>query len=147
MEQTKLRNQIEELKQNIEIEKLVSKKIQDFVSTKKEGVDKQEREVSDLREDKGKDYQKKHEDITEDMEKAKINMEDVQNLINVEQDERQSQDKLDANTAADEQKKVQEKLDMEKAARYVQKKWEWWLAVGKSLAKGKKKKKKKNKKK
>lgn len=65
MEQTKLRNQIDELKQNIEIEKLVSKKIQDFISNKKEQVDKVEKSRTDLRDEKIKLYQADKEKIDE----------------------------------------------------------------------------------
>jgi hypothetical protein len=53
----------------------------------------------------------------------------------------------DASNLEKEQSKVQEKLDMESAARYVQKKWIWYQTEGKLLAKKKKKGKGKKKKK
>ena len=40
MEATKLQNDIQELNDAIEVEKLVSKKIQDFIKKKKEAMDK-----------------------------------------------------------------------------------------------------------
>ena len=45
------------------------------------------------------------------------------------------------------ERKRQEKMDMEDAARYIQRKWKWYQEVGKFLAKKKKKGKKGGKKK
>ena len=45
----------------------------------------------------------------------------------------------DEDMRAQEQKKIQEKLDMEMAAKYIQKKWNWYQTEGKLLAKKRKK--------
>lgn len=59
------------------------------------------------------------------------------------------QELKDEENNAIEQKKVQEKLDMDNAAKYVQQKWHWFQSVGKfqrKKGKGKKGGKKKKKK-
>jgi hypothetical protein len=52
MEATKLQNDIQELNDAIEVEKLVSKKIQDFIKKKKEAMDKTSESRDKLREKK-----------------------------------------------------------------------------------------------
>ena len=55
--------------------------------------------------------------------------------------------KLDAEKKAAEEEKVKEKMSMDEAARFIQRKWTWFQTVGKFLAKKKKGRKGKGKKK
>ncbi len=69
-------------------------------------------------------------------------------LCGAQNEERKGQEAADAAQAAAEAAKVQEKYDMDLAAKYVQKKWNWYQTEGKLLAKKRKGKKgKKGKKK
>ena len=47
--------------------------------------------------------------------------------------------KLEAEKKAQEEEKIKEKMSMDDAARFIQRKWNWFQTVGKFLAKKKKK--------
>ena len=61
--------------------------------------------------------------------------------------EKSKRDHEEKDRQAELERKRQEKMDMEDAARYIQRKWKWYQEVGKFLAKKKKKGKKGGKKK
>lgn len=63
MKETKLRNQIDELKQNIDIEGLVSKKVQDYISNKKLKIDADDKDRNELREQKIKIFNEEKEEL------------------------------------------------------------------------------------
>jgi CHASE3 domain sensor protein len=109
----------------------VSKKIQDFILNKKEHIDKVEKERNELRDEQLKQFIAEKENIDENRGLAEQDVSLYMEKIKKEEEERTKQDSVDQQNAAEEQAKIQEKLDMDKAARYVQKKWEWWQAVGK----------------
>ena len=62
-----------------------------------------------------------------------------------EEEDRKARELKDQEAAELEQQKIQEKLDMDAAARYVQRKWNWFQTEGKLLAKKRKGKKGKKK--
>ena len=68
-------------------------------------------------------------------------------LIQEEMSEKSRRDLEEKERHAELERKKQEKMDMEDAARYIQRKWKWYQEVGKFLAKKKKKGKKGGKKK
>jgi hypothetical protein len=126
MDQTRLKKQIKELQDNIEIEKLVSKKIQDFIANKKEQVDGDDKIRNDLKEEKIKLYQADKEKIDDNRVLAEQKGQEYMKLVDDETKHRQKQDEIDLKNQESEQSKVQEKLDMQRAATYVQNKWNWW---------------------
>ena len=71
----------------------------------------------------------------------------MRELIELEDDEKRKRDKEEQERLEkiEEQKRI--KLEMEDAARYIQRKWTWFQEVGKFLAKKRKKGKKGKKKK
>ena len=69
-------------------------------------------------------------------------------MIQAEAEEKGKRDREEKERQEELERKRQEKMDMEDAARYIQRKWKWYQDVGKHLAKKKKGKKgKKGKKK
>ena len=89
------------------------------------------KEVSDRRQIASEEYEKLKQDVADDDEnRARLTL-------------------LDKEKQAKEDEKVKEKMSMDEAARFIQRKWHWFQTVGKFLAKkrkgkkgGKKKKKK-----
>jgi hypothetical protein len=147
MKETKLRDRIKDLKDNIDIEKVVSKRIQDFIKKKQEGCEKDDKIRNDMREEKVKNLANEKEEIEVNREEADQEMQDFMKKIEYETEQKNRLDADDAANEADEKAKAQEKLDMDAAARYVQRKWDWYQKEGKNLMKKKKKKKGKKKKK
>jgi hypothetical protein len=68
-------------------------------------------------------------------------------LIQLEIDEKNKRDKEELEREDELERKKKEKMDMEDAARYIQRKWKWFQDVGRLLAKKRKKGKKGKKKK
>lgn len=146
-EEMSLRDKIAQLNKGLEVEQIVSKKIQDFIVKKKKKTDGINDEREKKKEDKLKELQNQKEDIDTKMGFAQQEEQEYQKRCDLENEEREKQTMDDASNLEKEQSKVQEKLDMESAARYVQKKWIWYQTEGKLLAKKKKKGKGKKKKK
>ena len=71
----------------------------------------------------------------------------MKGLCDEAEEERRERGQKDEETEKLEQAKIQEKVDMDLAAKYVQQKWHWYQTEGKNLAKKRKGKKGKGKKK
>lgn len=71
----------------------------------------------------------------------------MQGLIEEEIKEKDQRNHEEKERQEELERKIHEKIDMEDAARYIQRKWKWYQEVGKFLAKKKKKGKKGKKKK
>lgn len=62
----------------------------------------------------------------------------MQQLIQQEIDEKNKRDKEELDRQEELERRRREKMDMEDAARYIQRKWKWFQEVGKFMAKKKK---------
>ena len=77
-------------------------------------------------------------------------MTEVLEMINKDDEARKQREEREKEKEEEEIQKVKDKMSMEDAAKYIQRKWNWYQTVGKTLAKkkrggkgkGKKKKKK-----
>lgn len=138
MKEDALRNQIAELKSQLETEKLVSKRITSFVKKKKELLEKEAEERDQKRDAMLNQLNVEKEDIQAKKDEADKEIQHMQGLCEEEEQDRKLRELKDQEAAAEEQKKVQEKMDMDAAAKYIQRKWNWYQTEGKLLAKKKK---------
>ena len=139
MEQQTLRDKIQKLKDNLEIEGKVSKKIQSFIGAKKSQIITKYEALDQKRENCNKKIAEDKEDIELKKEEANEEMNEMQKKVEEQNEERRKQEILDEENAAEERKHLQEKIDMDIAAKYIQKKWNWYQTEGKLLAKKRKK--------
>ena len=144
-----MRNQIKELEEQLKVEKVVSEKIRNFIVKKQKIVMSHADQRERLKEAKLNELQAEKEVIQQKKEDAEKETSELQAKCEEEEEDRQKREIKDQENAALEQQKIKEKQDMEAAALYVQRKWNWFQTEGKHLAKkrkgkkgGKKKKKK-----
>ena len=147
MEQTDLRNKITDLKDQLETEKKVSKRITEFVRKKKNLLEKEAETRDGKRDEMLNLLQADKEVIQQNKDEADKEIQHMQALCEDEEQIRLQREQLDKEAADAEQAKVQEKMGMDAAAKYIQRKWNWYQTEGKHLAKKKKGKGKKGKKK
>ena len=136
--ETDMRNDIKRLKETLDVEKLVSKKIIDFINRQRDTVQiksdnrekHRESEVTRLGEDRLKIQQKK-EEADEDIKNKQIECEELD-------EEKKLAQARDDEDAAKENDKLKQKEDMIAASKYIMKKWNWFQTEGKFLAKKRK---------
>lgn len=69
---------------------------------------------------------------------AQEQYEDIKKLIADDDEYRQNLANLESEKKQQENEKIKEKMSMEDAARFIQRKWNWFQTVGKFMAKKKK---------
>ena len=145
--ESELEERIKVLEKQLKTENLVSERIRKYVGMKTDKLngqaDEQEKvkdkRVDALERDKDEINRKKDDD---DKEIARMHT-----LIQQEVDDSNKRKKEEEERQEELERKKREKMDMEDAARYIQRKWKWYQDVGKLLAKKRKKGKKGKKKK
>lgn len=133
--ETTLEDEIRDLEEKIERENLVSNKIRNFLRDKKETLDK---EAEKWDEKNKKESEKLNQEIEELERKRKEDEEkqtqvdaDLQNeMMELEQKKKEEIEKQKAL-----ERKKEENIARDNAARYLQQKWIWWKTVGKTLSK------------
>lgn len=146
-EKEKLKERITVLEDQLKTENLVSDRIRKFVQSKTEMLQKKADNQDKLREKRVEALEKERDDIHHKREEDEREMTKMHQLILQEADEKGKRDREEKDRQEELERKRQEKMDMEDAARYIQRKWKWYQEVGKHLAKKKKKGKKGKKKK
>ena len=81
---------------------------------------------------------KQKEDILKKKLDHETNIEKINGYIEQEDDEKRKRDKEEDERQEKLAKERQTKIEMEDAARYIQRKWEWYQEVGKFMKKKKK---------
>ena len=71
-------------------------------------------------------------------EEASNKTQQIKTCCDEENEAKNRHEQDDKENAATEWKKIQEKMDMELAAKYIQRKWNWYNTEGKLLAKKRK---------
>lgn len=131
-------------------------KTEEQVSTAVKGhLDNRRREIDDMTRERDREKEQKaaaldqeREEIMNNKQAAKEDYERIMQKIAEDNEDRKRLEELDKKQENDEQAKIQKKIAMEDAARYVQRRWDWFQTEGKFLAKkGKKGRKGKGKKK
>lgn len=92
-----------------------------------------------MREKKVDGLEKDREEVHRKREDDEREITRMHQLIQQEVEDKGKRDREEKDRQAELERKRQEKMDMEDAARYIQRKWKWYNEVGKHLAKKKKK--------
>ena len=130
--------QIDALNRQLETESLVTKTI-------KEHLSKKQMQLVDLT--KARESKKDKEGAELEAEKLRIQgmrqtaqeeYEEIKRLIADDDEYRRNLAKMESEKQAADDEKVKEKMSMDDAARFIQRKWNWFQTVGKFLAKKKK---------
>lgn len=127
----------------------MNSRIRRFVNGKTAVLNNLAEEQDKLKDNKNDLFEKEKEDINKKKEDDEKETTKMHQLIQQEIDERNKRDKEEQERVEEVERRKKEKLDMEDAARYIQRKWKWFQDVGKNWAKkrkGKKGGKKKGKK-
>lgn len=103
-----------------------------MLQRKADDQDKTREKRVDLLEKEREDIHRKREDDEREISR-------MHQLILQEAEEKGKREREEQDRQAELERKRQEKMDMEDAARYIQRKWKWYQDVGKHLAKKKKK--------
>jgi hypothetical protein len=146
-EKEKQLERIKVLEEQLRTENLVSERIRKFVQAKTELLHKKADEQEKLREKRVDNLEKEKDEIHRRREEDEANIHKMHNLINQEVEDKGKREREERERLEELARKRQEKMDMEDAARYIQRKWKWYQEVGKFQAKKKKKGGKKGKKK
>lgn len=138
IEQAEIQKKINSLKDDFKVEKEVSEKIIAFTNKRREQI----QEVSDkrdkLRETEINKLLEERQVLTTKKEEADEQIDVIRAKCQEEEEVRILHLQKEQEDAAAEAAKVQNKLDMIAAAKYIEKKWNWYQTEGKFLKKKKK---------
>lgn len=126
---------------------MVSERIRGFIEKKRKIIAGTSEDRDKLKDKVVKELENVKEDIKTANETGQEEINDMKGLCDAAEDERRERGTKDEENEKLEQAKIQEKVDMDLAAKYVQQKWHWYQTEGKNLAKKRKGKKGKGKKK
>ena len=147
MEQSKLKI-INQLKAQLESEEQVSEAVKNHLVRRTNEINTSAKERDSEKDDKVNKIREGENDFMLRKNAAEEECKDLMNKIADDNEERKRIDDEENKQESDEKAKEREKMAMDDAARYVQKRWEWYQTEGKFLAKkGKKGRKGKGKKK
>jgi len=145
-EETTLEDEINELEDKIEREKLVSDKIKSFLRHKKENLDKEAEKWDNKNKEKTDLLTQEIQELEQKRKEDDDKKEEVKAQVNHEMEELKAQRDEEENKQRELERKKAENIARDNAARYLQQKWIWWKTVGKTLSKKGRKKGKKGKK-
>jgi hypothetical protein len=133
-----MEKQIENLKAQLRTEQLVTETIRNHLQKKQAELQQMTQARQKLTEQEGAVIDEEKKKIQEQREDATNEFERVKAFIADDDEYRANLAKLEAEKDAAEEEKVKEKMSMDEAARFIQRKWNWFQTVGKFLAKKKK---------
>lgn len=141
--------QIETMRKQLETETLVTTTIKKHLTTKVAELKDLTSKRDALREKEIADLELEKKKVTDKRLEAQQEYDKVKEDILNDDENRRRLALLDQEKQSKEDEKVKEKMSMDEAARFIQRKWHWFQTVGKFMAKkrkgkkgGKKKKKK-----
>jgi len=120
MGETEKRQRIEELKEQIEIERLVSERIRGFIEKKRKVIAATSEDRDKLKDKVVKELETVKEDIKTNNEEGLVEIDTMKGLCDEAEEERRERGTKDEENEKLEQSKIQEKVDMDLAAKYVQ---------------------------
>lgn len=147
--ETAMIEQIESMRKKLDTENLVTTTIKKHLATKVAELKDLSSKRDALREKEIADLELEKKKVTDKRVEAQQEYDKVKEDILNDDENRQRIALLEKQKEAKDDEKVKEKMSMDEAARFIQRKWNWFQTVGKFLAKkrkgkkgGKKKKKK-----
>lgn len=126
------------LEEQIKTENLVSDRIRKFLQQKADILAKKADDQDKLKDVKVEEITRDREEIYKRKAAEEDTIKEISQNIQGEVDEKANRDREEKERLDELERKRQEKMDMEDAARYIQRKWKWYQEVGKHLAKKKK---------
>lgn len=133
-----MEDEIKTLTRHIETETIVFDTVKEHLTRKREELldissqteKKREREIAKL--------ETKLEEIKENSDRALEQIEEMTTKIDQNRNERAREEAEEAFEAEKQEAQLREKMAMDDASRFIQRKWNWFQTVGKFLAKKKK---------
>ena len=133
-----MEDEIKTLTRHIETETIVFDTVKEHLTRKREELldissqteKKREREIAKL--------ETKLEEIKENSDRALEQIEEMTTKIDQNRNERAREEAEEAFEAEKQEALLREKMAMDDASRFIQRKWNWFQTVGKFLAKKKK---------
>lgn len=125
-EKEKLMERIRVLEDQLRTENLVSERIRKFVQAKTELLHRKADDQERLREKRVEQLEKEKDEIHKKREEDETNIHKMHNLINQEVEDKGKRDREERERQEELARRRQEKMDMEDAARYIQRKWKWY---------------------
>jgi len=139
-EEMGLQNRIEELEKQLETERSVNASLSEHLKTKTELIANQLRDRDNLKETKVSELEEEKNNIMAKKEEAKAEYDLIMQKIEEDNMDRKRREDEEKKEQDNQDAKIADKMAMEDAARYIQRRWEWFQTEGKALAKkGKKK--------
>ena len=130
--------QIDALNRQLETESLVTKTIKEHLSKKQMQLVDLTKAHESKKDKEGAELEAEKLRIQGMRQTAQEEYEEIKRLIADDDEYRRNLAKMESEKQAAEDEKVKEKMSMDDAARFIQRKWNWFQTVGKFLAKKKK---------
>lgn len=138
--ESNLLKEINDLERQLKTEEQVSGAVTSHLVARRADLEKQYKERDNLRENKNAEMEAEVDRIMQDKQAATDEYQELKRLIEDDNEDRKRLEAEEKKNEDDEKAKVQEKIAMDDAARYVQRRWDWYQTEGRFLAKkGKKK--------
>ena len=137
-EEQGMQKTIDQLKSQIETENLVTSTIRKHLAAKQAELQMLTKERDQKKDREGADLEQEKLRIQGLRQAATEEYEEIKKLIADDDEYRANLAKLESEKKQAEDEKVREKMSMDDAARFIQRKWNWFQTVGKFLAKKKK---------
>lgn len=122
----------------LDTEQLVTSTIKKHLASKQAELQALTKERDQKKDREGADLENEKLRIQGLRQTAQDDYEDIKKLVAEDDEYRNNLTKLESEKAAAEDEKVRDKMSMDDAARFIQRKWTWFQTVGKFLAKKKK---------
>ena len=137
-EEQGMQKTIDQLKSQIDTENLVTSTIRKHLAAKQAELQMLTKERDQKKDREGADLEQEKLRIQGLRQAATEEYEEIKKLIADDDEYRANLAKLESEKKQAEDEKVREKMSMDDAARFIQRKWNWFQTVGKFLAKKKK---------
>lgn len=125
-QETALLEEIKALEIELGTENEVNKSVKDHLAQRQGELNKKAQETDDKMENERKKLETEKTDIKDNKTAAQMEMQRIVEDINKDNEDRKRREDLDKEKDEEEQAKVQEKMSMEDAARFIQRKWGWF---------------------
>ena len=132
-----LQSQIDRLRSELDTENEVNSAVKEHLQKKQIEMAKLNAEIDDKLELEKKRLEQEKQDIKEKKTEAAREMTEVLEMIHKDDEARKQREEREKEKEEEEIQKVKDKMSMEDAAKYIQRKWVWYQQFGKQLAKKK----------
>lgn len=125
-QETALMEEIKALEMELGTENEVNKSVKEHLALRQTELNKKAQETDDKMENERKRLETEKTEIKDNKTAAQMEMQRIVEDINKDNEDRKRREDLDKEKEEEEQAKIQEKMSMEDAARFIQRKWGWF---------------------